>query len=233
MMARIGLAAVRIARVAAAVAGLSTAPQPGTAQTASPARSALNCAKATARVERMICDDPGLLRQDGYLGFAYTGLIRAAPAAERRAIVRDEHGWLARRNACTDRVCISNSYDLRTAAVWKHRERIDRWRRRGVARVGQCQATTITEIGSRLAGVTRPDDSGTTVSFANGVHQVSYELERAIARSRIGDPARVCLVAIPQHCPPGDDRGRAYAVTNLRSGERWRLFDSQHLCGGA
>ena len=55
----------------------------------------------------------------------------------------------------------------------------------------------------------------------------------AIARSRPGDPIRLCLVSIPKHCPPGDDRGRFYKATNLRTGKSWTLPDSEHMCGGA
>ena len=64
-------------------------------------------------------------------------------------------------------------------------------------------------------------------------HQVSYDEVPDIARSRPGDPIRLCLVSIPKHCPPGDDRGRFYKATNLRTGKSWTLPDSEHMCGGA
>jgi hypothetical protein len=51
--------------------------------------------------------------------------------------------------------------------------------------------------------------------------------------SRVGDRVRICLVSIPKGCPPGDERGRAYATTNLRTGAAWTRRDSAHLCGGA
>jgi hypothetical protein len=97
-------------------------------------------------------------------------------------------------------------------------------------RVGECANTTIEDVGTRLDGVA---DSGSAVSFTNGGGQVSYDMVPAVMQSRKGDPVRMCLVSIPQDCPKGDDRGRFYKTTNLRTHKSWRLPDSQHMCGGA
>lgn len=99
-------------------------------------------------------------------------------------------------------------------------------------RVGQCGESTIAEMGGRLEGDTT-FETGTFVRFENGGMQISYDRIGAIVGSRIGDPVRICLVSLPQDCPPGDDRGKIYDTTNLRTGERWELPDSQHGCGGA
>ncbi|GAM96925.1 hypothetical protein U91I_00546 [alpha proteobacterium U9-1i] len=96
--------------------------------------------------------------------------------------------------------------------------------------VGDCVETSITLVGSRLEGVA---DSGSGVEFANGMSQVSYDVLPGVSNSRVGDPVRLCLVSVPQNCPPGDDRGRVYAGTNLRTNETWTAPDSQHMCGGA
>jgi hypothetical protein len=50
---------------------------------------------------------------------------------------------------------------------------------------------------------------------------------------RSGDKVKLCLVSLPEDCPPGDDRGKIYRATNLRTGESWEAPDSQHSCGGA
>jgi hypothetical protein len=97
-------------------------------------------------------------------------------------------------------------------------------------RVGQCGETTIKEVSYRLEGA---PDSGSAVVFANGGYQVSYDRHAQITRSRRGDPVRMCLVEIPRNCPRGDNRGRIYKTTNLRTGESWELPDSPHSCGGA
>ena len=102
-------------------------------------------------------------------------------------------------------------------------------------RVGACAITRIEEVGTRLVdGSNEPvPDSGSAVSFTNGGYQVSYDTVPAIVHSRKGDPVRMCLVSIPRGCPKGDNRGREYKTTNLRTHKTWRLPDSQHMCGGA
>ena len=76
-------------------------------------------------------------------------------------------------------------------------------------------------------------DSGTSIEFANGGYQVSYDRELALIGSHPGDKVVMCLISIPQLCPPGDNRGRSYTVTNIRTQQTWTLEDSQHMCGGA
>ncbi len=103
-------------------------------------------------------------------------------------------------------------------------------------RIGQCTHTTISRIGTRLEDGTtgRPiPGSGSAVNFAHGGYQVSYDTVAAITRSRVGDPVEMCLVVVPRTCPPGDNRGREYKTTNLRTHGSWRLPDSEHGCGGA
>lgn len=103
-------------------------------------------------------------------------------------------------------------------------------------RVGACVRTTIAEVSQRLEdGATHRviPDSGSAVSFANGLYQVSYDQVPAVNRSRLGDPVLICLRALPRGCPPGDDRGKLYRATNLRTRQSWTLPDSEHMCGGA
>ena len=97
------------------------------------------------------------------------------------------------------------------------------------AEVGVCSETTITEIGYRLGD----PDSGSAISYANGGVQISYDTIPEIHRSQVGDAVKLCLVSVPEDCPPGDDRGKIYRATNLRTGETWEAPDSQHSCGGA
>jgi hypothetical protein len=97
-------------------------------------------------------------------------------------------------------------------------------------RVGDCANTTIRAIGTRLQGT---PGSGSAVAFSNGGYQVDYDTVPAIEQSRAGDPVRMCLVSVPQNCPKGDDRGKVYQTTNLRTHQSWSLPDSTHMCGGA
>ena len=95
-----------------------------------------------------------------------------------------------------------------------------------------CGGSIITAIGGRLEGDT-DFSTGTHVDYKNGGAGVSYEKEAAVANSKIGDHVLICLVFIPSNCPAGDDRGKIYTTTNLRTLDSWTLPDSQHSCGGA
>jgi hypothetical protein len=86
------------------------------------------------------------------------------------------------------------------------------------------------QTGYRLEG---SPDSGSSVSYENGLGQVGYETIPAIRNSRPRDPVRLCLISVPRNCPAGDDRGKVYRATNLRTGQTWELADSTHQCGGA
>lgn len=102
--------------------------------------------------------------------------------------------------------------------------------------VGQCALTRVKRVETRLEdGVTHVpiEGSGSAVEFVNGGYQVSYDNVAAVERSHPGDRVKMCLVAIPRHCPPGDARGRRYRTTNLRTHQSWTLDDSEHGCGGA
>ena len=96
--------------------------------------------------------------------------------------------------------------------------------------VGQCSVTTVASIGSRLVGA---PDSGSAISYANGGAQVSYDVAASVQDWRVGDQVRLCLVSVPANCPPGDNRGKIYSATNMRTGETWQAPDSEHMCGGA
>jgi hypothetical protein len=96
--------------------------------------------------------------------------------------------------------------------------------------IGDCVQTSVASVGSRLEGA---PERGSSIQYTNGMNQVEYDVLPGIAHSRVGDGVRVCLVSVPQNCPPGDDRGRIYSGTNQRTGETWSAPDSEHSCGGA
>ena len=101
-------------------------------------------------------------------------------------------------------------------------------------RLLSCGGAIIDSLSDRFGGTLGADaQTGTAVSYNNGGASVSYDLVEAARNSRLGDHVLMCLVFIPKKCPPGDDRGRIYTVTNLRTLESWTLPDSQHSCGGA
>ncbi|CCE07382.1 conserved hypothetical protein [Bradyrhizobium sp. STM 3843] len=107
-------------------------------------------------------------------------------------------------------------------------------------KVGECAERTIAEIADFSGGkLSRKPikkgviDPGSYVRYTNKDTQVSYEWDAALAHSKVGDKVRFCLVSIPKDCPPGDNRGRVYETTNLRTNGVWKMQDDPHMCGGA
>ena len=189
-----------------------------------------NCRYAKSADEVLICQDAKLAALDERLASAYSRLHREVSGAQRATLERDQGAWLRGRRQCgRDAACIAELYQSRIGALTVSMAL--------PKAVGECVTTRIEKISDRfgapIGDSPRPDGMGSAVVFANGGYQVSYEWETALTRSRVGDKVRMCLVSIPQDCPPGDDRGRRYTTTNLRTGEAWTLPDSQHMCGGA
>ncbi len=103
--------------------------------------------------------------------------------------------------------------------------------------VGQCSDTSIQQISTRLVdgqtGEPIPG-SGTSINLTNGIYLVSYEEIPMLSQdSQPGDKVKLCLLSIPQNCPPGDNRGRIYSLLNYRTNGSVELPDSEHFCGGA
>ena len=101
--------------------------------------------------------------------------------------------------------------------------------------IGKCVLTTVKSVSQRLEdgrGNSVPD-SGSAISFKNGGYQVDYDQVPAVNNSRPGDQVVMCLVELPTDCPPGDERGKTYTTTNLRTLEFWSLADAENMCGGA
>jgi hypothetical protein len=96
--------------------------------------------------------------------------------------------------------------------------------------LGQCIYTSVDKVDTRLAGV---PGSGSAITFRTGLWLGSYDSIPQAESSRSGDFVKVCLIFIPENCPPGDERGKRYRVTNLRTKEAFTLPDSSHGCGGA
>jgi hypothetical protein len=167
---------------------------------------------------------------DEQLASLFARLRQQLSAAQQATLDRDEGAWLTQRRDCGRNAgCIAQAYEDRIQALTV--------RLALPKAIGQCVTTAIAKIGDRFGGPIGarpiPNSMGSAVSYANGAYQVSYDWVAALARSRVGDRVRMCLVSIPTDCPPGDDRGRFYKTTNLRTGESWELPDSQHMCGGA
>ena len=183
--------------------------------------ASFNCAQAATPTEVAICGDPQLSQLDGAIGIAYAQRLAVDPAVRQV-----QRGWLKARNiGCgRDRGCLGRMMNFELGWLSNGRPPA------GLpTRIGACALTSLSRVGYRLGD----PGSGSAAEEANGATQVSYDDIPAVNASRVGDPALVCLVGLPQNCPPGDDRGKTYAVANLRSLGAWSAPDSEHMCGGA
>ena len=97
--------------------------------------------------------------------------------------------------------------------------------------VGQCAETAIAELGVNPTGA---PGGGSTIRYANGGMQISFDKLDELETARIGDPIRICLIFQAKDCQPGDERGRVYRATNLRTGLSWEAPNTlMHNCAGA
>lgn len=216
--------------------------------------ASFDCARATTPDERTVCADPRLSELDSVMGRAFNQARKASSGADQqKTLTAVARSFMTSRRACgTDRSCIfvtylsalvdyQNSGATEAIPVWANALAIAGGKLPPdtaiPARIGQCSTTQVAKVTTRLDLGHPPKDedfdSGTAVVFRNSGGQVSYGREDALLHSKPGDKVVMCLISIPADCPPGDDRGKVYTVTNTRTGESWTLPDSQHSCGGA
>jgi uncharacterized protein len=215
------------------------------------ANPSFDCSKAKAPDEQAICSDDRLAELDRLV----TEGFRQAKQQDKEGAIDIARDTLSGRQACgAEKLCILDQQveaiggfiDLgATVKVpdWVGAYRLVLFQGHQPVKglpvtVGQCTFTEITSITDRFGEALKPPsndsfDSGTAVAFANGGGLVSYDYEPDVAQSRVGDQVLLCLVSIPTGCPPGDDRGKFYSATNVRTKGSWLLPDSQHMCGGA
>lgn len=72
---------------------------------------AFNCAKASSRVEKMICADPTLSSADSVNVDMYKEALQTTDSPNR--IQQEQRQWLKVRNACQTIDCIAKAYDTR------------------------------------------------------------------------------------------------------------------------
>jgi uncharacterized protein len=213
--------------------------------------ASFDCAKAATPDEHAVCSDPQLSQLDELVAKAYAEAKAATPGDQ--SVVAAARGFLKDRRACdADRSCLLANYVgiLLTYRNFGAKEVVPSWVSAPAiagnrppssgplpTRIGQCSTTQVARVTPRLDSGHPPTsadfDSGTAIDYRNNGYQVSYDREAALLNSRPGDTVLMCLIAVPHDCPAGDDRGRVYTVTNMRTSATWTLPDSEHSCGGA
>lgn len=217
-----------------------------------PMSPSFDCSQATNDYEHAICNNKYLSQMDAVLSLMYRGIPKDASG-------RHEHKlWNKLRKDChADVDCIFNlqmrSYNamndarsdpwppwLRNMAKHFNRQRpVGQgggdigWGVHLPKQIGACVRTTFTVISDRFGGDPRsPDAAGMSALLSNGGFVTTYGADQVLISSRVGDPVEMCLTSLPDHCPPDDERGKEYSITNLRTHGRTILPDAQHMCGG-
>ncbi|MEO0314062.1 MAG: hypothetical protein RI928_518 [Pseudomonadota bacterium] len=188
------------------------------------------CTSNSSVVENFICSESSLSKKDTEMALIYQQLLgRKIYVLSKQELIAEQRKWLRDRNACTSLECLNKIYDSRIGTLREYQSYVYEVK----VSPPLCIDTVISGIGPRLEGAD-PKQFGTSIHYKNYVSGVSYSYIPAISeRSRINDPVKVCLVSRFENCPKGDDRGKTYRATNLRTKESWELPDSQHICGGA
>jgi uncharacterized protein len=80
--------------------------------------ASFDCAKATTKVEKLICADPFISRLDGQLSKVYDQDIAKADPEQKHRLVTDERYWLKNmRGWCTTQTCFKHAYWQRLAEL--------------------------------------------------------------------------------------------------------------------
>jgi len=73
--------------------------------------ASFDCSKAMTNVEKMICEDDLLSKQDEILATTYTTALKKAP--DIQTLKQQQRDWLRERNQCTQKDCVADQYALR------------------------------------------------------------------------------------------------------------------------
>ena len=203
--------------------------------------ASFDCAKATTLVENAICSNPALSGLEDQMASLYSQAL--GQSANTKQFKEDQRAWLKKRNNCQSESCIKQAYQERLSVL---RSSTSNTAMQSPSRPGECVTTKIVEKSTRFEGAIPGESGGEIhVSLANNIglyltdipHLAPHINANAyMARTHDfakGDKVKLCLLSLPQDCPPGDDRGKVYSVTNLKNQMSFTGVDAWHLCGGA
>ena len=110
--------------------------------------------------------------------------------------------------------------------------------------ISACSLTTVESKRFRMAP--SPGDAGykpsasavgkeVLISLANGIGVYAGDGDAFILSNDFapGHSVKLCLRSVPKTCPPGDQRGKTYSLTDRQTHRSVKGIDSWHLCGGA
>jgi uncharacterized protein len=77
--------------------------------------ASFDCAKASTKIELVICDNPEISKLDDELNTAYKEALQNQEQAD--AIMQAQRQWVKERNRCLDVNCVKNIYEHRIASL--------------------------------------------------------------------------------------------------------------------
>jgi uncharacterized protein len=172
--------------------------------------ASFDCAKAATLVENVICTDSEISAQDDALLVAYRQALTNAGKTD--ALKHDQQRWLKKRNLCKNKTCLQQLYEQRIK-VLSHLNPLPQT-------VGHCIDSKIigkqTRFDDAVAGeaggevvVALPEVGLYIQSVAHLSDSVNLDKYMySTADFSKGDKVKLCLEALPENCPAGDDRGK-------------------------
>jgi len=77
--------------------------------------ASFDCAKASTKVEKMICADPELSKLDEDLSATYSKALKES--SDAATLKQQQREWMKGRNGCADAQCVKRSYEQRLSSL--------------------------------------------------------------------------------------------------------------------
>lgn len=206
--------------------------------------ASFDCKKAATKVEKAICDNKELSGLDDEMAATYKLALTKGNVSTIKSAQKD---WLQTRNSCATNnsgmnaninECIKEQYNTRLSDL-KFLAYLPQ-------KLKTCTDLSIDKKLTRFDGAT-PGEVGGEV-FVVMQHQIGFFVTSVAGLPKDanadkymfdtkdfakGDKVEVCLTGIPHDCPPGDDRGKDYSITNYKNKKSFSGTPDWHSCGGA
>lgn len=85
--------------------------------------ASFDCAKASTKVEKIICDNPEISQLDDELSASYKTALQDEKHAE--SIRQAQKQWMRERNGCADADCVKRAYEMRLSSLTIKQATID------------------------------------------------------------------------------------------------------------
>lgn len=79
--------------------------------------ASFDCAKASTKVEHIICDDPEISKLDDELSVAYKTAVQDEDEKQAKVIRQSQMKWMKYRNNCKVALCIKGAYEIRLTSL--------------------------------------------------------------------------------------------------------------------